>query len=278
MPRAGRIAKARGLVNALAGLDKDRAPGAEGSASKRSELAQALGIDGLMAKNKLAGQPFDSMLEVMTDYMVHRKRNLAAVKVDGGGRPMSPGSSAPASPAPSPAKPRLRSSGYTGRLIDGLRAKALAAVTKNGRHLEWDYMQFAGDREIVAAACANHGEALSAASDELKADRDVVLAAVRQDGYTLEHADVSMRNNKEVVMAAVLECGEALEHASEAMRRDPEVVLAAARQHRNALDYALVDVTAALASGGGGASEGDRGGGTAESGSKWRAKREDPTI
>ena len=58
------------------------------------------------------------------------------------------------------------------------------------------------------AAVTKNGRALEFASDVLKGDREFVLARVKQDGLSLRHA--SNRGDKEIVVAAVTQDGEAL--------------------------------------------------------------------
>ena len=54
----------------------------------------------------------------------------------------------------------------------------LAAVTQNGRTLQFASTELRADRAVVLAAVTQNGLALVYASKKLRADRDVVLAAV----------------------------------------------------------------------------------------------------
>ena len=83
------------------------------------------------------------------------------------------------------------------------------------------------------AAVTKNGRALEFASDVLKGDRKFVLARVKQDGLSLRHA--SNRGDKEIVVAAVTQDGEALSYAFNKLKGDKDVVLAAVTNYGTAL-------------------------------------------
>ena len=118
----------------------------------------------------------------------------------------------------------------------------LAAVSQNGRALQYAYEDLKKDKDIVLAAVSQNGRALQYASDELKKDKEVVLAAVSQNGRALRYASPEMKDDRGVILEAVRLKGDALMYASETLQNDKEIVLAAVRQNGPALMYAFDDL------------------------------------
>jgi len=79
---------------------------------------------------------------------------------------------------------------------------ALAAVSQDGRALQFASDDLKADKEVVLAAVAQNGSALQFASDELKADKEVVLTAVAQNGWALFLASDELQADQEVLDAA----------------------------------------------------------------------------
>jgi hypothetical protein len=118
----------------------------------------------------------------------------------------------------------------------------LAAVSQNGRALEYAHANLQNDKEVVLAAVRQNGRALQYAHADLKKDKEVVLAAVRKNVDALQYAHADLQKDKEVVLAAVRQNGLALQYAHADLKKDKEVVLAAARQDVRALEYAHPDL------------------------------------
>lgn len=112
----------------------------------------------------------------------------------------------------------------------------LGAVARDGRALA-----FAGelrrDKDIVIAACMQHGTALMDASAQMRDDREVALAAVTQDGQALLSVSAFLRESREVVRTAVAQCGLALAHAPSELLHDHEIIAVALAQNGMALMY-----------------------------------------
>ncbi len=70
-----------------------------------------------------------------------------------------------------------------------------AAVSKNGRALQFVPCVFKNDKKIVLAAIKSYARALMWASDEMRADGEVVLAAVKIKRSTYEHAAETLKVN-----------------------------------------------------------------------------------
>ena len=118
------------------------------------------------------------------------------------------------------------------------REVVLAAVSNDGRSLEYADDALKADHAVVLAAVSNEGRALQYADDTLKADREVVLSAVSKNGSALEYADDTLKVDREVVLAAVSNDGRSLEYADDALKADHAVVLAAVSNEGWALKYA----------------------------------------
>ena len=86
-----------------------------------------------------------------------------------------------------------------------------------------------GDREVVLAAVAQHGNALEYAAAELTGDREVVLAAVAQNSLALMHAAAELKGDRECSVAKSLQSGgghsseEATEPRAAAARGEPQL-------------------------------------------------------
>jgi len=104
------------------------------------------------------------------------------------------------------------------------RWSVLAAVQRNGQHLQYASEELRDDEEIVLEAVQRDGLAIKYAAKRFVDHKQVVIAAVIRNGYVLEFVSDELRNDREVVCAAVQKDGRALELASEALRTDPEVL------------------------------------------------------
>mmetsp|Transcript_52237 Transcript_52237/g.122248 ORF Transcript_52237/g.122248 Transcript_52237/m.122248 type:complete len:214 (-) Transcript_52237:20-661(-) len=71
-----------------------------------------------------------------------------------------------------------------------------------------------GDREVVLAAVSRDGRNLQFASPRLKDDFQVVLRAVSKCGTALKYASNNLKNNREIVLAAVQQDPGSLRFAS----------------------------------------------------------------
>ena len=70
------------------------------------------------------------------------------------------------------------------------------------------------DRLTAEAAVSHQGRLLEFLDAPLKADREIVLAAVKQDGESLKYAQQHLQGDDEIVLAAVAESGRAVQFAS----------------------------------------------------------------
>ena len=86
------------------------------------------------------------------------------------------------------------------------------------------------DREVVLAAIAHDGAALSTAAKLFRADRHIVLAAVTQNGYAYRCVSADLRADPKVALAAVSQAGYVLQFLPEELCNNREIVLAAIRQ------------------------------------------------
>ena len=111
----------------------------------------------------------------------------------------------------------------------------LAAVTNDGRDLEYASDKLKDDRELVLAALTNDGRALQSAAAKFKDDREIVLAAVKKDGRTLSDASDNLKNNREIVLEAIKNKPNSIEFASDQLNGDAEIVLTAMSQYSAAL-------------------------------------------
>ncbi len=68
-----------------------------------------------------------------------------------------------------------------------------AAVSKNGRALQFAPCDFQNDKRIVLAAIKSYARALMWASDGMRADAEVVLVAVKIKHSTYEHAEETLK-------------------------------------------------------------------------------------
>jgi uncharacterized lipoprotein YbaY len=118
----------------------------------------------------------------------------------------------------------------------------LAAVSNDGRALEFASSDIRDNHDIVSAAVRQNGKALQFASLDLRNNRDIVLAAVRQYGFALHNASATIQNNNGIVLVAVSQDGWALKFASTNLQNDHEIVLAAVRQDGDALKYASTNL------------------------------------
>ena len=100
------------------------------------------------------------------------------------------------------------------------------------------------DREIVLAAVSHNGRALQFATEELKGDREIVLAAVSQYCYALQYATEKQKGDREIVLAAVSKIGHTLQYATHELKGDREIVLAAVSQDWRALHWATNELKA----------------------------------
>lgn len=82
------------------------------------------------------------------------------------------------------------------------RAKALRKVQRYGRVLACLSIEFRDDKEIVLAAVTNDGKALEWASRRLRHDTDVVQRALRH-GSTLRFVPTALHAHKPVMLTAV---------------------------------------------------------------------------
>ena len=73
--------------------------------------------------------------------------------------------------------------------------------------------QFAGDRSTAQAAVSRQGRLLEFLNASFQADREIVLAAVKQDGASLKYAQQHLQDDDEIVLAAVAESGRAVQFA-----------------------------------------------------------------
>jgi hypothetical protein len=114
----------------------------------------------------------------------------------------------------------------------------LAAVTNDGRDLEYASDILKDDRELVLVALTNDGRALQSAAAKFKDDREIVLAAVINDGRALQYAADKFKDDKEIIIAAVTNYGSALIYASDKLKDDKEIMVAAITNDASALKCA----------------------------------------
>ena len=88
------------------------------------------------------------------------------------------------------------------------RGLVTAAVTSNGKALQYAAEKIKEDRDIVMAAVTSNGKARGYAAEKIKEDRDVVMVAVTSDGRALGYAKKFM-DDREIVMAALASDGHA---------------------------------------------------------------------
>ena len=133
------------------------------------------------------------------------------------------------------ARPRLprtgRPSNGPREEMKGDRELCMAAVTQDGKALQWASEEMKGDRELCTAAVAQNRRALEFASEEMKGDRELCTAAVAQDGRALQYCSEEMKGARELCTAAVAQNWEALEWAGEEMKGDRELCMAAVTQN-----------------------------------------------
>ena len=101
----------------------------------------------------------------------------------------------------------------------------LAAVTYNGRALDYADSLLKADKEVVLAAVKKYGSALEYADSLLKADKEVVLAAVKNYSSALKYADPLLKADKEVVLAAVEMDSKSLRFVDNRLRYHPAMKL-----------------------------------------------------
>lgn len=79
-------------------------------------------------------------------------------------------------------------------------------------------------------------------SDELRADKNIVALAVADFGEALDHASPTLQADRDIVSIAVAQSGFALTYASEELKNDIEIVLLAVSQHKNAIQFASLEL------------------------------------
>jgi hypothetical protein len=75
----------------------------------------------------------------------------------------------------------------------------------------------------VLAAVSKDGRALQYAAKTLQSDREIVLAAVSESGWALQYAAKTLQSDREIVLAAVSESGQLLRFLSSHDLRKPLV-------------------------------------------------------
>ena len=88
-------------------------------------------------------------------------------------------------------------------------------VLKHVEGAEAYCQQIWGDRSTAEAAVSHQGRLLEFLDASFKGDREIVLAAVKQDGEALKYAEPCLCDDEEIVLAAVAQSESAVHFASQ---------------------------------------------------------------
>jgi hypothetical protein len=120
--------------------------------------------------------------------------------------------------------------------MNGLDLKyASRGMPPPGVSLRDDTLQ--NDKEVVLAAVTQNGRALEYASKHLRDDPDVCYSAVNQNGFALRYASALNRDNEKVVLAAAQQNPRSFQWASPGVRNIKPVVLQVLRMNGFAFQW-----------------------------------------
>jgi len=117
----------------------------------------------------------------------------------------------------------------------------LAAVTQQGRMLQYASADLQDDDKVVLAAIQHEGSALEFAGPDHRSKRNTVLQAVKKNGLALQYATGGLSSDPDIVSAAIHANGSALQFAGDAFKSDAATVLAAVQQCGCAWQWAQGD-------------------------------------
>mmetsp|Transcript_101310 Transcript_101310/g.180062 ORF Transcript_101310/g.180062 Transcript_101310/m.180062 type:complete len:380 (-) Transcript_101310:185-1324(-) len=117
----------------------------------------------------------------------------------------------------------------------------LAAVTQQGRMIQYASEELQDSAEVISAALEQEGSALEFAGAAHRSNRSIVLQAVKQNGLALRYASGGLSSDHEIVAAAINENGSALQFAGDQLRSDLRIVLAAVQRCGCAWQWAQGD-------------------------------------
>ncbi|CAB9498552.1 expressed unknown protein [Seminavis robusta] len=103
----------------------------------------------------------------------------------------------------------------------------MAALTQDGKSLEYAPANYKDDKQVVSVAAAQSGEALQHASLRLQGDKTIVLSPVRQNGKCLNGASAQLRADKDCVLAAISNQPESLKFALGGLNQDRDCLVMA---------------------------------------------------
>ncbi len=112
------------------------------------------------------------------------------------------------------------------------------AVNNDGVGFKYISNRLKDNEELLFTAIKQYWHAIEHASDRIKKDKGLILKATEIVGLVLKFVDSSLQDDKDVVISAVSESPTALSHASDRLKDDEDVVLVAVTKHAYVIRYA----------------------------------------
>ena len=155
-------------------------------------------------------------------------------------------------------KEAVRRLGARSEIRDEKHYNAIKEDLKRNPHLLASHPEWQSHKPFVLAALSKNGKALQYASAKLRENKEVVLAAVKQNGLALEFASTDLKSDPEVVLVAIKQNGFAIflvdangprnlqkddQYVLEAVVSSPEVLLNVSKKLKNNYAFNLAAVT-----------------------------------